>query len=384
MIEDKHKNSRLEITKDIETLNLLPLADNLYHYEYKTKALLARINQGMDKELPEFMAFYNTFIGALYENVVYEHLLLYATTNDYITKFILKGPHQNDSQNIKNGFLIDPKSQIVFKSGYKDISEFDAMFFTNGSVYFVEMTVVKNTIDLRKRLKKKKSLLRLLFPKLNIRCLVVVTKEAMGLHMFPDFCTVWTTDTLVDAYPILDKIEDKGFAKRPLQTQQHKKMTDIYSIETSNFKYYSTLKWILYKLGTLAIVAKQVEFIKAKHIEDYYNIYSKIFISYITKNDFIEIFAEQIDKLKDLKTKDFVDDRVYVAIEKSYQEDYKLVYYVQYDKKLKKLEPNANSFKISDKQPKGFTYSEIKFLKHLFKEKNRMTIQDLKSYKELL
>ncbi len=383
MIQDIHKNSRLEITNDIETLSLLPFGDNLYHYEYKTKALINKIDQGMDQESGEFLALYNTFVGALYENIIYEHLMIYAKSNTYIDKFILKGPHQDDQRNIKNGFLMDNKSQIVFKSGYKDISEFDAMFFSKCSVYFVEMTVVKNTIDLRKRLKKKRSLLRLLFPRLNIRCLVVVTKEAMGLHMFPDFCTIWATDT-IDAYPVLEKIRDKNFVKQPLQIQQDPKMADIYSIEVSNFKYYSTIKWILYKLSTFSNVSAQVEFLKAQKIENYFNIYSKIFISFISKEEFSEIYFEKLDSLKELMTHEFIDDRIYVAVEKSYQDDYKLVYYVQYDKKLKKIEQNEKGFKISDKQPKGFTYSEIKFLKHQFKEKNRMTMEDIKSYKGLL
>ncbi len=383
MIQDGHKNNRLKITSDIESLSLPPLGDNLYYYEYKTKALINKIDQGADQESPEFIALYNTFVGGLYENIIYEHLMIYAKNNRYIDRFILKGPHQDDHRNIKNGFLMDNKSQIVFKSGYKDISEFDAMFFSKDSVYFVEMTVVKNTIDLRKRLKKKRSLLRLLFPRLNIRCLVVVTKEAMGLHMFPDFCTIWTTDT-IDVYPVLEKIRDKNFVKQPLQKQQDPKMVDIYSIEVSNFKYYSTIKWILYKLSTFTNVPAQVEFLKSKNVENYFNIYSKIFISFISKEKFSEIYFDKLDSLKELMTKEFIDDRVYVAVEKSYQDDYKLVYYVQYDKKLKKIEQNEKGFKTSDKQPKGFTYSEIKFLKHQFKEKNRMTIKDIKLFKGLL
>ncbi|RLA74799.1 MAG: hypothetical protein DRG11_03425 [Epsilonproteobacteria bacterium] len=382
LLKKVSKNNKLKITNDIESLNLAPLGDNIYHYQYKTKSLLSMINKGIDKESSSYIALYNTFVGALYENIIYEHLLIYAKTNDFISKFILKGPHQNDSRNIKNGFLIDTKSQIVFKSGYKDISEFDAMFFSVDSVYFVEMTVVKSTADLRKRLKKKRSLLKLLFPKLDIKCLVVVTKEALATHLFPDFCVVWITDTL-DIYPILKNIKNKTYEKKQLQISHNNKMINIYDIDTSNFKYYSTLKWILYKISNKNI-KRQAEFLKSKNIEDYYNIYSKIFIAYIIKEDFEKLYENKKSKLKDILNQKFADDKIYVAVEKTYQDDYKIVYYIKLEKKLKKIEPHINGFKISDKQPKGFTFSEIKFLQHLFNEKNKITIQNTKLFKELL
>ena len=61
--------------------------------------------------------------------------------NEEILNFVLKGPYQ-DKENlyIKSGLLIDSSSQIVYKSAYKDISEFDALFLLKDSVYFQEMS----------------------------------------------------------------------------------------------------------------------------------------------------------------------------------------------------------------------------------------------------
>ena len=80
----------------------------------------------------------------------------YALNNDDIKGFVLKGPYQDmENKFIKSGLLIDRTSQIVFKSAYKDISEFDAMFFTENKLYFVEMSTSKKTSSLNKRLAKK-------------------------------------------------------------------------------------------------------------------------------------------------------------------------------------------------------------------------------------
>lgn len=152
----------LKISKPIKTLDLSSLSDNLMHYEYHIRHLLSLIKNGADKESQQFLSAYNGFKGELFENIVYELLLQYAINEEQITQFVLKGPHQNlsNQENQKFGLLMDKSQQIVYKAGYKDVSEYDAMFFTKDSIYYVESTIVQSTIGLRKRLRKKQLFLQ--------------------------------------------------------------------------------------------------------------------------------------------------------------------------------------------------------------------------------
>ena len=157
----------LKLPQNIKELDLSEIMDNLYFYSYHCKYLKKIQTNNMDKEDPHYISTYSSFIGEVYENIIYELLIKYAIDTKEITKFILKGPHQDKYENLKNGLMIDRNAQIVYKAGYKDVTEFDALFFTKDSVCFVESTIVKTTTSLRKRLKKKKALLEVLFPKVK-------------------------------------------------------------------------------------------------------------------------------------------------------------------------------------------------------------------------
>ena len=155
----KKANSQndLKPTEDITKLILCDdVMNNLFFYKYHSRYLKKLQNSDIDHDDPHYISTYSSFIGEIYENVVYELLIRYAVNNDIIKKFVLKGPHQNHHQNLKNGLMIDANDQIVYKAGYKDVTEFDALFFTQNCVWFVESTIVKTTTSLRKRLKKKK------------------------------------------------------------------------------------------------------------------------------------------------------------------------------------------------------------------------------------
>ncbi len=372
-------NQNLLISDDVEHLNLDILDDNIFYYDYNIRHLLKLQKQNIDQESPEYIGTYSSFVGEVYENVIYELLIKYAVTNKYITKFIVKGPHQDNQQNIKNGFLIDRKSQIVYKSGYKDISEFDGLFFTKDSVYFVESTIVKDTMGLRKRLKKKKSLLEVLFPKLEVRALVILNKEAMGVSVFPSYCTVWLTDIL-DVTSILERLKSqKNITKKPFIKPKHGKLIEVYKLTTSNFKYFGTINWILRKLKENRKLVLDIDFLKSDLVEKYFDIYSKIFVGTMNKTDIDKLFAQtKYSELKELLKSDFEDDRFYLAIEKTHRGKFVLVYFAKQVKgKLKRIEISGDKCTIANKDVKGFTYSEIKYLKFVFKPYHILKVKDI-------
>jgi hypothetical protein len=238
------------ITDKIKQLDIEEIKENLFHYSYDSKSLKALVKNNTSKEDISYISAYSSFKGEVYENIVYELLLQYSLTQDEITRFVLKGPYQ-DKENlyIKSGLLIDRSSQIVYKSAYKDISEFDAMFFTKDSVYFVEMSTSKKTSSLNKRLTKKYALLKMIFPTLIIKALIVVTVGSTGLKNFPEYATIWITNDLEDE-ELIEKIIFAKKVKNDVQTlkaPRNSKYIEAYKVKYKKFQYFPTLEWILNK-----------------------------------------------------------------------------------------------------------------------------------------
>jgi len=362
----------LKINKQIKTLNTDTLGDNLMYYEYHTRHLLSLIKNNIDRESPQFISAYNGFRGELYENIVYELLLQYAINEEQITQFVLKGPHQNLSNqgNQKFGLLMDKSQQIVYKAGYKDVSEYDAMFFTKDSIYYVESTIVQSTIGLRKRLRKKTALLTMLFPKLKVNALIILSDGANGLNKFPENCTVWVTENL-DGKKILDKLVlGKKYVKSPLIEYDSEKLIEAKDIKVDFFKYFDTLGWILKKAINGDKTINQ-NFFMSKTVSLYMDIYSKVYVGYISKDNFkemlvgFEISALNIDAMS--------EQNIYITLEKLDDGGFELIYYARISNtKLKKIEILNNEIKLSDKDPKGFTVAEIKFIKHCLKDSNEL------------
>jgi hypothetical protein len=362
----------LKISKQIKALDITSLGDNLMHYEYHTRHLLSLIKNGVDKESQQFISAYNGFKGELFENIVYELLLQYAIDKEQITQFVLKGPHQNLSNqgNQKFGLLMDKSQQIVYKAGYKDVSEYDAMFFTKDSIYYVESTIVQSTIGLRKRLRKKTALLTMLFPKLKVNALIILSDGANGLNKFPDNCTIWVTDNL-NGEEILDKLVlGKRYHKQPFIRYQNEKLIEAKDIKVDYFKYFDTLGWILKKAINNDKTVNQ-NFFMGKTVSLYMDIYSKVYIGYVSKDTFKEIVKDCDISLLNL---DGVSEPyIYVTLEKLDDGGYEIIYYARFSNtKLKKIELLQSEIKLSDKDPKGFTVAEIKFIKHCLKDSNEL------------
>jgi len=340
----------------------------------------------MDKEDPHYISTYSSFIGEVYENIIYELLIKYAIKTKEITRFILKGPHQDKYENLKNGLMIDRNAQIVYKAGYKDVTEFDALFFTKDSVCFVESTIVKTTTSLRKRLKKKKALLEVLFPKLHINALIILSEGAMGVNVFPKYCKVWVTNSLINEKLINDLIYNNTTNGRKFTTFNDKKLTHSNNVSLVTFKYFDTISWILRTIRKDKNKVLDFNFIKTEKIERYFEIFSKFYIGHIDSNSFVELlqYLNITDIGEDIPLNNIQDDQIVVTIEKS-KESYLLIYYVKIvGDKLKKLEVNGNTLSVSNKDPKGFTAAETKFIRYIFKKSYKFSIDDIKSIKNVI
>ena len=359
------------MSSDIVNLNTKDIEDNLFNYSYHSRYLTKLHNKNFDKEDPHYISTYSSFVGEVYENVIYELLLRYAVDEPYITKFVLKGPHQDGHKNEKNGLLIDRNDQIVYKSGYKDVSEFDGLFFCGDELWFVESTIVKTSASLKKRLKKKKALLQLVFPELTIRALIILSEGVIGANTFPSYCTVWVTKQLDDTELISKLIDVNSHPKKPFTTLNDEKLIETKDVKIFTFKYFETLSWVLRKSREKRDLVIDFDFLNTPKLEQYFDIFSKLYIGYLEVNEFKKLYPT-------LNIENIDENKIVATIEKI-KDEFVLIYYAKLTKgKLKKIEIlENNELKISDKDPKGFTASETKFMKYIWKPYHKLTVQDI-------
>lgn len=369
----------LDITESIQMLDEGDISDNIYHYEYNTKHLLSLIQKGVDEEDPSFLSAYRSFEGEVFENFIYEKLLRYAKKNEAIEKFVLKGFHQNKTKSYANTLSISEKQQIVYRTKSKEISEFDALFFTKKSLYFVEMTLVKSVIKLRKRLRKKKALLETIFPDYEIKALIILNEGATGTKQFPPYCHVWFTHEF-SAKEVLEYIKDPS-SKRlvPKEKVQSPKFVEAHTLRLHNFKYYNTIAWITKTLRSNKKYLVDMNFLLSESTQRYHDLYNKFYIGYTT--------IESVAKLLKLDVKIYeLDQRVIVAIEKKHNDEFILTYYIQTSRKalyLYSFDDNGTLCK-EKKDPYGITVTEVYHINKLMDESYLLNLNNLKTINALL
>lgn len=365
--------NQFTITDKIKQLEIEDIKENLFHYSYDSKSLKALVKNNTSKEDISYISAYSSFKGEVYENIVYELLLQYVLTQDEIKRFVLKGPYQ-DKENlyIKSGLLIDRSSQIVYKSAYKDISEFDALFFTKDSVYFVEMSTSKKTSSLNKRLTKKYALLKMIFPTLTIKALIVVTVGSTGLKNFPPYATIWFTNDLEDE-ELIEKIIFAKKVKNDVQTlkaPRNHKYIEALKVKYTKFQYFPTLEWILNKSRENPKFTVDLKFFSSPKIGLYFDIYTKLYIGFINTEEFLTLYPEFELKIK--------SDRIIVTIEKVNQTQLDLVYYAkETNGKLKRVRLEENNISIKDKELDGFTNAEVRFFMKILEDKHHLSVENI-------
>jgi predicted RNA-binding protein len=361
------------ITDKIKQLEIEDIKENLFHYSYDSKSLKALVKNNTSKEDISYISAYSSFKGEVYENIVYELLLQYVLTQDEIKRFVLKGPYQ-DKENlyIKSGLLIDRSSQIVYKSAYKDISEFDALFFTKDSVYFVEMSTSKKTSSLNKRLTKKYALLKMIFPTLTIKALIVVTVGSTGLKNFPEYATIWLTNDLEDE-ELIEKIIFAKKVKNDVQTlkaPRNPKYIEALKVKYTKFQYFPTLEWILNKSRENPKFTVDLKFFSSPKLGLYFDIYTKLYIGFINTQEFLTLYPEFELKIK--------SDRIIVTIEKVNQTQLDIVYYAkETNGKLKRVRLEENNISIKDKELDGFTNAEVRFFMKILEDKHHLSVENI-------
>lgn len=368
----------LKICESIVNLDDSNIGDNLLYYDYNVKHLLSLIDKGIEEDDPLFLSSYRSFEGEVFENFIYEKLLRYAEGNENIEQFVLKGFHQNKYKAYANTLSISEKQQIVYRTKSREISEFDAMFVTKDKeLYFVEMTLVKSVLKLRKRLRKKKALLEIIFPDYEIKSLIILNSGATGVKQFPDYCTVWFTNEF-SAKNVLNYIVDKD--PRPLQPKQKvktDKMIEAHTLKNYQFRYYNTMSWITKTLRKHKKHIIDMNFLMSDNTQRYHDLYNKFYIGYI-KASFMRNELGLDDKCED-------DHRVVVAIEKKHSDEIVVTFYVQLTRKnLFLYSYDDGKITKEKKDPYGITVTEVYHINKMMDDSYELTLSNIKTIKKLL
>lgn len=368
----------LEMSQSIRDLDNRDILDNLFHYDYNTKHLLSLINKGIDFDDPSYLSSYRSFEGEVFENFIYEKLLRYAEKNEYIAKFILKGFHQNKHKAYANTLSISEKEQIVYRTKSREISEFDAMFVTKeNELYFVEMTLVRNVLKLRRRLRKKKALLEIIFPNYEIKALIILNDGATGAKQFPDYCKVWFTKEFT-ASNVLEYITSKD--KRTLAPKEKISggcMIEAHELKLHPFRYYNTMSWITKTIRSHKKHIVDMTFLYNFKIQRYHDLYNKFYVGYLS----VENAKDMLKLTGEYKE----DQRVVVALEKKHSDEIVLTYYIQTGRKALWLYSIENDKIVKEKKdPYGITVTEVFHTNKQMDSSYELNISQIKVVKKLL
>jgi hypothetical protein len=348
------------------------LGDNLLYYDYNIDHLLSLEAKGLTMEDEGYISAFRSFEGEVYENYIYEKLLRFATNEPQIKSFIIKGPHKHRTRAQSDALSVSWKGQIIYRARHKEIGEFDGLLFTDKELYFVEMTLVKSVSNLKKRLRKKRALLEVLFPRYNVKALLVLNEGATGTSDLPPYASVWLTKPY-SARHILDKLSNKS-PREPMRRIESAKIAHAEGLKIASFKYYSTLSWMLRSLRAKSPI--DMDFFNRGATQRYHDIYTKVYVGYLSVDDFKTLAPEA-------KFEGSNATRVVVAIEKDHVGGYFLTYFVRHSsKRLDNITLTGSSVRTEKKDPFGITLTEMNHLDKVMDESFLLTLPDLRILEE--
>lgn len=368
----------LDISESIANLENEDISDNLLYYSYNVKHLLKLYQSGMPKDDPLYLSAYRSFEGEVYENFMFEKLLRYSLENENVEKFVLKGFHQNRTKAHANTLSISEKRQIVYRTKSREISEFDALLFTKNELYFVEMTLVKSAIKLKKRLRKKKALLETIFPNYEIKALIILNEGTSGTKQFPSYCKIWFTKEF-SAEGVLEHILDPHEKQlAPKERMKSPKLVEAHSLELYPFRYYNTINWITKSLRANKNYLVDINFLLTPKVQRFHDLYNKFYVGYIS----IDIARNILGLTKEYAP----DQKVIVALEKKHNDDIVITYYLQQSRKNLLIYSYDDNGKINveKKDPFGITVTEVYHITKFMDEKYRYSAADIKKLDALL
>jgi len=351
------------------------IGDNLLYYDYSIKHLLKLDQKGMDKESPEYLSSYRSFEGAVYENYLYEKLLIYMKENPQLGQFILKGPHAKSSQSLSNALYVNKKGQIVYRTRSIEINEFDGIIYNEKEIYFIEMTLIKSVTSLKRRLRKKKALLEVLFPDHEIKALIILNEGVSGSKQLPSYCTVWITKPFV-AEDVYTWLKDKNRRQRkPFIRPVADNLVGDEVMDVFPFRYYNSMGWMLRRLRAKKNAVLNMGFLKTEVCTRYIDLFTKVYLGYMNKAEFERMYPDVPN----------VTDKVVVSIEKDHTGALLLTYFMQYSRKrLDNVVIKNEKASVVKKDPYGISVTEVFHVLRVMDDSFALSIKNIHIVEKLL
>ncbi len=351
------------------------IGDNLLYYDYSIKHLVKLDEKGVDKESPEYLSSYRSFEGAVYENYLYEMLLIYMKENPQYGYFILKGPHAQHKSNLSNALYVNKKGQIVYRTRSIEINEFDGLIYNEKEIYFIEMTLIKSVTNLKRRLRKKKALLEVLFPDHEIKALIILSEGVSGSRQLPDYCTVWITKPF-SADEVYHWLKNKKKNERlPFIRHKAKNLVGEEVMDVFPFRYYNSLSWMLRRLRAKKNAVLNMGFLKTEVCTRYIDLFTKVYFGFMDKKEFEQMYPNVPN----------VTEKVVVAIEKDHNGMLLLTYFMQHSrKKLDNIVIKNGEATIVKKDPFGISVTEVFHSLRVMDDSYRLSIKNISVVEKLL
>lgn len=360
----------LKISDSIVHLDDSDIDDNLLYYDYNVRHLLGLKKKGLAEDDLAFLSAFRSFEGEVFENFMFEKLLRYANDNEHVEKFIVKGPHKKRTKALPNNLSVNWKGQIVYRTRRNEIGEFDGMIFTKTELYFVEMTLVKSVTKLKRRLRKKRALLEVLFPHYEIKALLILNEGVTGLKQLPSYCTVWVTKPF-SAKGVYEWMKQPRRSKRkPFLKIDGKKIITPDNVRVFPFKYYNTLTWILKTIRSGKAGTLNMNFISGETFTRYHDLFTKVYIGYMHPDEFKALFPS-VERSSPTE--------IIVAIEKEHTGAFTLNYFMQHSRKNVDIIAVRNGkIVVEKKDPYGVTVTEVMHILKTMKPIHKLTRKDIK------
>lgn len=199
-----------------------------------------------------------------------------------------------------------------------------------------------------------------MFPKLDIKALIVLTKGSVGLTRFPSYCTIWITDDEINHSLLNEIIFNKKHKDTTFNTFTDRKFKHTSSIKYSKFQYFQTLEWILRKSRAHEKFVVDLSFFTSESLGLYFDIFTKLYIGYMNTDVFVKMSSYEYNEIK----------KVLVSIEKINSKTYDIVYYIKHEngKLYRVFIDENNELNVKEKEKEGFTNAEVRFLLHILKD----------------
>jgi len=281
-----------------QNLTFEEVKDNLFAYGFPGISIMRKIS----KDHKNYQHNLANLKGQIYEAYIYEILYNWARCNDKVSNFVLKGPYVKP-KSVSTGFGYD-KNRFVYFSFDEQLAEFDGLFYFDGNLVFIEITIstsgstiIKDLVD---DIKKKTKLLKELFDIEKVYSLVITPKKIISpKFMKLENCINWVIPNLKRIEKIIPNLRKKD---KPIQLDKNSKYIEAQELEIKDLQINKRRKIIYKKFIDLSnYKINRDEFLTEYSL--HWWCVNRIYLGSIQKENLVDLISNELFDNKDMAKK---------------------------------------------------------------------------------